>query len=85
MENKTHERPYKNKPLTEIQIQNNNKKSKTRVRVEHVFASIKQRAEKKIIRTIGIERAEVKIGLRNLLYNIERFVYYQEKAVLKTA
>lgn len=85
MINRTHERPYRNKPLTKKQIQKNKIKSKTRARVEHVFASIKQRTQGHIVRTIGIERARVKIGLRNLLYNVERFVYYQENAAVKTA
>ena len=35
--NKVHEKGYRNKPLTDEQKANNNEKSKTRVRVEHVF------------------------------------------------
>lgn len=30
-----------------------------------------------IIRTIGIKRAEMKIGLANLAYNIRRFIYLE--------
>ncbi len=38
MNNKTNEKGYRNKPLTEEQKANNREKSKTRARVEHVFA-----------------------------------------------
>ncbi len=37
MNNKVHEKGYCNKPLTDEQKANNREKSKTRVRVEHVF------------------------------------------------
>jgi transposase, IS5 family len=33
-----------------------------------------------IIRTIGIARAEVKIGLANLAYNIRRYVWLSGRA-----
>jgi hypothetical protein len=45
----------------------NNAKSKIRARVEHVFAEQKDRM---FIRTIGIARAMTKIGMANLIYNI---------------
>jgi len=37
MINKTHEKGYRNKPLTDEQKLSNKEKSKTRARVEHVF------------------------------------------------
>ena len=46
----------------------NNAKSKIRSKVEHVFADQKDRMDL-FIRTIGIARATVKIGLANLVYN----------------
>ena len=42
MNNKTHEKGYRNKPLTEEQKANNREKSKTRARVEHVFGFMEQ-------------------------------------------
>ena len=29
------------------------------------------------VRTVGIQRAEMKIGLANLVYNIRRFLYLE--------
>ena len=60
-------------PLTEEQKQANRERSKVRSRVEHVFGAKKQRAGNLILRTIGIARARVKLGLRNLAYNLERY------------
>ena len=42
-----------------------------RARVEHVFAQQQQR----LVRTIGKERAVVKIGLMNIVYNMRRWAY----------
>jgi transposase, IS5 family len=39
-----------------------------RARIEHIFAEQKDRMG--FIRTIGIARARIKIGLANLVYNI---------------
>jgi IS5 family transposase len=50
----------------------NNAKSKVRSRVEHVFAEQKTRMDL-FIRTVGIARATVRIGLPNLVYNIGSF------------
>lgn len=47
----------------------NAEKSKIRSRVEHVFAEQKDRTWL-FIRTIGIARAKVKIGMANLVYNV---------------
>lgn len=71
---KVHEKGSRNNPLTEEQIARNKVKSKTRVRVEHVFGFIENSMKKSFIRTIGIVRAETKIGLMNLTYNLCRCV-----------
>jgi len=76
MINKVHEKGYRNNPLTETQIRNNNKKSKTRVRVEHVFGFMHQSTGGLLIRTIGKARAAIKIGLMNLTYNLFRYTWY---------
>ena len=59
--------------LTSWEKQGNRTRSKVRSRIEHVFGAMRQRAGDVILRTIGIKRAEVKLGLRNLAYNMDRF------------
>jgi IS5 family transposase len=62
-------------PLTEGQKQTNRKKSKTRCRVEHIFGFVTNSMnDGTFIRTIGISRAKVVVGLNNLVYNICRYV-----------
>jgi hypothetical protein len=46
--------------------------------VEHVFAHQKGLMGL-CVRTIGIARAKVKIGLTNLAYNMRRFVWLRAK------
>jgi transposase, IS5 family len=66
------EKGVKNHPLTDEQKLSNREKSKVRSRVEHVFgAQAAMNAD--IVRTIGIKRAKVRIGLTNLVYNMIRF------------
>lgn len=66
-------------PLTEFQQGQNRKKSKVRARVEHVFAQI-EIMYGGILRCIGRLRADTKIGLLNLVYNMKRFVYLESHA-----
>jgi IS5 family transposase len=73
IENQIHEKGYRNNPLTDEQKTNNNIKSKTRVRVEHIFGFIEQSMHDFHIRSIGIKRATSIIGLINLTYNICRY------------
>ena len=63
---------YRNKKLNKRELQGNRTRSRIRSRVEHVFGVQSQKAKTLIVRTIGIVRAEVKIGLRNLAYNMHR-------------
>lgn len=65
------EKGARNHPLTDEQKAENKDKSKTRVRVEHVFGTQAQMGGH-IVRTIGRVRAAVKIGLMNLAYNMKR-------------
>jgi glutaredoxin-related protein len=44
-----------------------------RARVEHIFGAQAQMGGH-IVRTIGLERATVKIGMMNLVYNMKRLV-----------
>lgn len=63
---------YRGRKLTKREIKGNHTRSKTRSRVEHIFGVQSQIAGTLIIRTIGVARAKVKIGLRNLAYNMKR-------------
>lgn len=69
------ERGNKYHPLTEEQRTANRERSRVRSRVEHVFGAQLQSAGNLILRTIGLARAKVKIGLRNLTYNLGRYTY----------
>ena len=73
MNNKVHEKGYRNKPLTDEQKANNKEKSKTRVRVEHVFGFMEQSMKGLIVKSVGIKRATGVIGLINLTYNLFRY------------
>jgi transposase, IS5 family len=52
----------------------NGAKSKIRTAVEHVFARQKGPMGL-VVRTIGVARATLKIGLANLVYNMRRAVW----------
>jgi IS5 family transposase len=65
-----HKKP-KGKPQSECQKKRNTRISKTRVRVEHVFASIAWMGGKSI-RTIGLKRAQFGLTLKATVYNMRR-------------
>lgn len=67
-----HEKGARNRPLTEAQKSSNKEKSRVRARIEHVFGSMTNELGGITIRTIGLMRAKVQIGLLNLVYNIKR-------------
>jgi IS5 family transposase len=74
VQNRIHEKGYRNHPLTKTQERNNTAKSKIRARVEHGFARMHQFGGI-AIRTIGKTRAEIQRGLLNMAYNITRYAY----------
>jgi IS5 family transposase len=65
-----HKKP-KGKPQSECQKKRNTRISKTRVRVEHIFASIAWMGGKSI-RTIGLKRATFGLTLKATVYNMRR-------------
>lgn len=77
--NEVHERAYKDKPLTEKQIASNKIKSKTRVRVEHIFGFMENTMDAMYIYNIGIKRATAIIGLINLTYNMFRKIQIEAR------
>lgn len=69
-----HERAYRGKPLTDEQKAENKKKSKVRVRIEHIFGHMTMAMRDGLkMRFIGIRRNTVGIGLLNLVYNMARY------------
>ncbi|NLM67833.1 MAG: IS5 family transposase [Enterococcus sp.] len=77
LKNKIHEKGYRGKPLTNKQKAKNKIKSKTRVRVEHVFGFMEQSMNGLAVKCVGITRATGIIGLINLTYNLFRFEQVQ--------
>jgi IS5 family transposase len=73
---RVHRKKPKGKPMPDATRRANAEKSKVRSRVEHVFAEQKDRMGL-FVRTIGIARARVKIGMANLLYNFKRLVFWR--------
>ena len=69
-----HRKKPKGRPMAQRTRIANARKSKVRSAVEHVFAYQKGPMVL-VVRTIGIARARVKIGLANLAYNMRRFVW----------
>jgi IS5 family transposase len=82
MKNRVHEKGYRGNPLTEKQKARNTKKSKTRARVEHIFGFVENSMNGSIVRTIGKVRAEAKIGMMNLVYNISRCVQLKKQITM---
>lgn len=74
IQNRIHEKGYRNRPLSDEQKDNNRKKSKVRARVEHIFGFQSYLMGADWIRTIGRDRAERGIGLGNIVYNMFRYV-----------
>ena len=74
-----HRKKPKGKPMPVNIARANAAKSKVRSAVEHVFARQKGPMGL-VVRTIGIARATVKIGLANIVYNMKRVVWLTGQA-----
>ncbi len=83
LKNKVHEKGYRGKPLTDKQKAKNKIKSKTRVRIEHVFGFMEQSMNGLMVKSVGIVRATGIIGLINLTYNLFRFEQVQRLNLCK--
>jgi transposase, IS5 family len=75
-----HKRGRRNRPLTAAQTTANRRKSKVRARIEHVFGAEENAPGGRLVRTVGMVRATIKIGLQNLVYNIRRLVFLERMA-----
>ena len=69
-----HRKKPKGRPMPRRTRRANGAKSAVRSKVEHVFAHQKGLMGA-VVRTIGLARARVKIGLVNLAYNMRRLVW----------
>ena len=72
---KVHHKGTKAKPLSEFKQEVNHNRSKVRAKVEHIFGNQMMMMGGKLMRCIGVTRAKACIGLRNLVYNMHRFVF----------
>ena len=77
-----HKRGSRAAPLSKCQERANKKKSKTRVRIEHVFGDQENAPGGRLVRTIGMLRARAKIGMQNLVYNMRRLVTLERMATV---
>ncbi|QXP83241.1 transposase [Methylococcus sp. Mc7] len=84
MVSQIHEKGTRAAPLTEEQTASNRNKSKVRARVEHIFGA-QAAMDGHIVRTIGLERARVKVGLLNLAYHMKRLVQLTANEVRRQA
>ena len=75
------ERAYRSRPLSEQQIVDNRERSKTRAKVEHVFGAMVNEMGGKVVRAIGLARAETMLGLKNLTYNLKRYIFWQKQDI----
>jgi IS5 family transposase len=78
LDSNIHRRKPKGRPMPDHIRRGNATKSKVRAFVEHVFADQKHRMGMKI-RTIGLARARIKIGLANIAYNMRRLIFHKRK------
>ncbi len=74
-----HRKKPKGKPRSDALRAANRVKSRIRSAVEHVFAQQKSHMGL-FIRTIGLNRAEAKIMLVNLAYNMKRLIFHERRA-----
>ena len=74
LRSRIHRKKPKGKPMPANVSRANGAQSKVRAAIEHVFARQKGPMGL-VVRTIGIARATVKIGLANLAYNMRRAVW----------
>jgi IS5 family transposase len=68
LRSKIHRKGYRHKPLTAQQKAHN--RGRSRIRFGHQVTAMGG----KLVRTIGLVRARLKIGMKNLTYNFQRFL-----------
>ena len=76
-----HRRKPHRKPMPETTARANARKSAVRAKVEHVFGHQKNRYGL-FIRTIGLARAEAKMILANIAFNMDRLIFHERRAAM---
>jgi IS5 family transposase len=76
-----HRRKPAGKAMPRSTAQANARKSSIRAAVEHVFAHQKTRFGL-FVRTIGLARAQAKLTLANIAYNMDRLIFHERRAVM---
>jgi len=79
------EKGQSGQPLSEEQNRRNRERSRVSSRVEHVFGFQENSMGGKLVRTIGLARATMKIGMMNLTYNLMRYVQLRRRGVSASA
>ena len=74
-----HRKKPKGRPMPAHIARANGKRSVIRAAVEHVFAAQKHRMGL-VVRTIGMARARLKIGMANLAYNFTRLAWLEGRS-----
>ena len=74
-----HVRAARDHPLSKAKAAANRTKSRIRARIEHVFGAQETAPGGRLVRTIGIVRARIKIGLQNFLYNVRRLATLERR------
>ena len=67
--------------MPETTARANAKKSAVRAKVEHVFGHQKNRYGL-FIRTIGLARAETKLIIANIVFNMDRLIFHERRAAM---
>ncbi|HEY9006204.1 MAG TPA: IS5 family transposase [Ohtaekwangia sp.] len=67
-----HAKAYRYQKLTKQQQADNKRKSKTRARIEHIFAFMSNSMNRMFLRHRSINRIETSVGLMNITYNLFR-------------
>ena len=74
IESYIHEKGTRGHPLTEAQKKMNHIKSRVRARIEHIYGHMENSMGGDTLEYIGLKRITTAIGLRNLTYNMVRYV-----------
>lgn len=80
---RVHRKKPRGRPMARHTRRSNARKSAIRASVEHVFAYQKGPMGL-MVRTIGLARARVKIGLANLAYNMRRYLWLNGRTTSPT-
>ena len=79
LRSRIHVRAARGHPLSTVQAAANRVKSRIRERIEHVFAAQETAPSGRLVRTIGIVRAGLKIGMQNFVYNVRRLATLERR------